>query len=72
MKAFGPIPALGLFLSWCAWSLMLGIGVLHSADLCSTTIGYDTAMGIVLCFVPPVLFLVGSVARILSSSKSDD
>jgi hypothetical protein len=51
---------------------MLGIGVLHSVDLCSTTIGYDTAMGIVLCFVPPVLFLVGSVARVLSSSNSDD
>ena len=72
MRNFGPIPALGLFLSWCAWSLMLGIGVLHSADLCSTTIGYDTAMGIVLCFVPPVLFVVGAISKALSSSKSDD
>jgi hypothetical protein len=51
---------------------MLGIGVLHSADLCSTTIGYDTAMGIVLCFVPPVLFVLGSVSQILSRSKNDD
>jgi hypothetical protein len=51
---------------------MLGIGVLHSADLCSTTIGYDTAMGIVLCFVPPALFVIGSVSKALSSSKGDD
>lgn len=66
MRILGPIPTLGAFLSWCAWSLMLGVGVLHSAGFCSRTIGYDAAMGIVLCFVPPVLFVVGSVARALS------
>jgi hypothetical protein len=66
MRLVGPVPALGLFLSWCAWSLMLGVGVMHSAGLCSTTIGYDTSMGIVLCFVPPVLFIVGSVAKALA------
>jgi uncharacterized membrane protein YiaA len=61
MKFLGPIPTLAAFLSWCAFSLMIGVGILHSVGLCSTTIGYDTAMGLVLCFVTPVLFLFGSV-----------
>lgn len=52
------IPSLGAILSAVAWLLMLGVGVLHSAGLAGSTIGYDEAMGISLCFVPIVLFFV--------------
>ena len=69
MKFLGPLPTIAAFMSWCAWSLMLGIGILHSEGLCSRTIGYDTAMGLVLCFVTPVLFIVGSVSMTLSGKN---
>lgn len=52
------IPSLGAILAVIAWLLMLGFGVMHSAGLVGTTIGYDEAMGISLCFFPLVLLVV--------------
>lgn len=52
------IPSLGAILSAVAWLLMLGVGVMHSAGLVGTTIGYDEAMGMALCFVPILIFFV--------------
>lgn len=57
MGVFG-LPSLAAIVSGIAWALMLGVGVLHSAGIVGTTIGYDEAMGISLCFVPPVVFLM--------------
>jgi hypothetical protein len=57
MGLFG-VPSLGAIVSSVAWLLMLGVGVLHSAGIAGTTIGYDEAMGITLCFFPIVLFVV--------------
>ncbi len=52
------IPSLAAILSAVAWLVMLGVGVLHSAGLVGTTIGYDEAMGVALCFVPIAIFFV--------------
>lgn len=52
------IPSIAAMSSAIAWLLMLGVGVLHSAGLAGTTIGYDEAMGVVLCFLPVALFFV--------------
>lgn len=57
MGIFG-IPSIAVICSLFAWLLMLGFGVAHAAGLIDTTIGYDTAMGLSLCAVPPVMLML--------------
>lgn len=73
------IPVLAVIVSVLAWLLMLAVGVLHSAGIADTTIGFDEAMGLSLCFVPAIVLLmtvhavlVARAIRIAAVSDGED
>jgi ABC-type uncharacterized transport system YnjBCD permease subunit len=66
-----PLLVLAGFVSWCAWAVMVAVGVLHSAGVVDRTLGYDQCSALAWLVIPPVLFVLGAALRAVVSALDD-